>query len=195
MEWNLVIAKGEHKGKTIPIRLNPFVIGRDHDCQLRSVSPYVSHRHCMLIRRGNSLTLRDCHSTNGTFVNARKMGEVELRPGDRLEIGPLAFVVSVKGQRQQKSPPPHVSRIVSEEAIADLLLEMDKEDVTEQEPESDRRWNTGPSIPRPENPPGNGTPNAAQEKARLSPADVAAAILSQKSFAWLRKKAGNSADS
>jgi len=197
MAWNLVIDKGEYKGKTIPIRLTPFVIGRDDDCQLRPASLYVSHRHCVLIRRDDSLALRDCHSTNGTLVNGRRVeGEVKLRPGDRIGIGPLAFVVSLKGsagvnQEPKKSPSPHMPRIVSEEAIAALLLEMDNEEAA------------GKNHPHAENPPfsasegdpaktpGSASLEATPEQARLSPAEVAAALLRKKSFDWLRPKASN----
>jgi pSer/pThr/pTyr-binding forkhead associated (FHA) protein len=194
MEWNLVIGKGEHKGKIIPIRSNPFVIGRDDDCQLRPASHYVSHRHCMLIRRGSSLTLRDCHSTNGTFVNDRRVGEVELRPGDRLGIGPLAFVVSITGPVptngvHKKSGFPPKPRIVSEEAIAALLLEMDKGQVAGAEPDAGRtRRMTSISASEGDaaKVPGTASPNAVSEQTPLSPAEVAAAILKKKSFEWLR---------
>jgi len=127
MKWNLMIDKGSHKGQLIPICLTPFLIGRDDDCQLRPNDPYVSHHHCALISHGNTLVLRDCQSTNGTFVNARKIkGEVELHPGDRLGIGPLIFVVSLQGQgavNQQppKPPPARSSTLGSEEAVAAIL--------------------------------------------------------------------------
>ena len=191
MEWNLVIAKGEHKGQTIPIRLNPFVIGRDNDCQLRPASRLVSHRHCLLIRRGNALVLRDCHSTNGTFVNARKVGEVELRPGDRLGIGPLAFVVSRKGQEQPTTPRRRMPRIVSEEAIGALLLEMDMHNADGREHGAGGAWLSGSSFCAPEGeaekPPAEGS-DAAPERPPLSPAEVATAILKKKSLDWLRPK-------
>jgi hypothetical protein len=88
-------------------------------------------------------------------------------------------------------------RIVSEEAIAALLLEMDREEATGNESEAGRTWRLDPSFSAAEeNPaksPGNGTPNAASETKPLGPAEVAAAILRKKSFAWLRDKASKPA--
>jgi hypothetical protein len=88
--------------------------------------------------------------------------------------------------------------MVSEEAIAALLLEMDKEPAEEQQV-AHGKWRLASSIFTPEGDPakipGTGSPEALSEKPPLSPAEVAAAILSKKSFAWLRPKASNSADS
>jgi pSer/pThr/pTyr-binding forkhead associated (FHA) protein len=97
MKLNLVVASGVHEGKAIPITVPQFVIGRDPQCQLRPASPSISKRHCAITVRGPQVFIRDFGSTNGTFVNDKLVeGEVELKDGDRLKVGPLDFKVSLQ---------------------------------------------------------------------------------------------------
>jgi pSer/pThr/pTyr-binding forkhead associated (FHA) protein len=191
MKWNLVVDNGGHKGEMIPIRMSPFLIGRNDDCQLRPTNGSVSRHHCALIRHGNALVLRDCQSTNGTFLNAHQVkGEVELHSGDRLGIGSLAFVVSRQGQAGPQRPHQSGSpRVVSEEAVAALLLETDKEETQrgEQEGVQNSLGAGDEEFRLPQNcPPGD--PEVAPEKPTLSQAELAAAILRKKSYRWLRPK-------
>jgi FHA domain len=51
--------------------------------------------------------VRDCGSTNGTFVNNEQVAaEREVKPGDRLRVGPLEFDLRIEaGAPQPKSAP------------------------------------------------------------------------------------------
>jgi predicted component of type VI protein secretion system len=54
----------------------------------------VSRRHCLLRFQDDCLVAEDLKSANGTFLNGLRLTRPEVvRPGDRLEIGPLVFVV------------------------------------------------------------------------------------------------------
>jgi pSer/pThr/pTyr-binding forkhead associated (FHA) protein len=201
MNWDLVIDKGTHKGQLIPIDHFPFFIGRDDDCQLRPISLYVSHCHCALIRQGNQMIVRDCNSTNGTFLNNHRVkGEVEIHSGDRLRIGPLAFVISTRpaaagNQQIASAKPGPAQRTVNEDAIAAMLLEMDKE---EEEPEVQANNARGKQeIPARESE-ANSTKDSekppsetAQDEHANSPSEVAAAILGKKRMEWQRRRARN----
>ncbi len=48
--------------------------------------------------RGGQVRLRDMGSTNGTYVNNKRINEVLLRGGDRLTIGPVTFTIQVNGK-------------------------------------------------------------------------------------------------
>jgi pSer/pThr/pTyr-binding forkhead associated (FHA) protein len=124
MKICLVVADGPHKGKTIPITLAQFIIGRDPQCQLRPASSMISRRHCAVLVRENKVYLRDFGSTNGTLVNDKRVeGEVELHHGDRIVIDPLNFEIHMEAGRS--APPPRKESSESEdESIAALLLEM-----------------------------------------------------------------------
>jgi predicted component of type VI protein secretion system len=93
----VVMGTGKQEGKILPIPLAQFHIGRDPQCHLRPASPNISKRHCSLLQRDGKAFVIDYDSTNGTFVNdAPVKGEVELKDGDQLKVGPLAFVVKVE---------------------------------------------------------------------------------------------------
>jgi len=73
-------------------------IGRHDDCQIRIRSSQVSRRHCELFEEGNKLILRDLGSSNGTFVNGKRvLGQQALKPGDVLTIGGVTLRVDLLG--------------------------------------------------------------------------------------------------
>jgi predicted component of type VI protein secretion system len=105
MKMSLVVAQGVHSGKTIPITTTEFVIGRDPQCQLRPASPAVSKQHCGISIRDGKMFVRDCGSTNGTFVNGEQIAaEREVQSGDRLRIGPLEFDIKFETGAPQAKP-------------------------------------------------------------------------------------------
>src|SRR5262245_56303103 len=54
----------------------------------------VSRRHCVVRVRDGYVTVRDLKSSNGTQLNGEEVeGEQVVRPGDRLRVGPVTFVV------------------------------------------------------------------------------------------------------
>jgi predicted component of type VI protein secretion system len=92
MKLSLVVAQGVHSGKVIPVTASEFVIGRDPQCQLRPASPAVSKQHCAISIRDGKVFIRDCGSTNGTFINDEQVtAEREVKAGDRVRVGPLEF--------------------------------------------------------------------------------------------------------
>ena len=54
----------------------------------------VSRLHCRLTATRDSLQVKDLDSTNGTFVNGRRVETAELKDGDRLGVGRLELIVS-----------------------------------------------------------------------------------------------------
>lgn len=106
MKLSLVVTQGKPEGKEIPIRLSQFLIGRDPECHLRPGSPLVSKRHAAILVRDNKVFLRDFDSTNGTIVNKNPLkGEIELKDGDEVTIGPLGFRVKVSVTAQDTPKP------------------------------------------------------------------------------------------
>lgn len=54
----------------------------------------VSRLHCRLTAAAEELEVVDLKSTNGTFVNDKRVGKAHLKSGDRLRIGRVELRVS-----------------------------------------------------------------------------------------------------
>jgi pSer/pThr/pTyr-binding forkhead associated (FHA) protein len=72
----------------------PLVIGRAHDAQLVLSDPEISRRHARLETQNGTVFLRDLGSSNGTFLNGRRLtSAIELREGDEVDVGTTRLVV------------------------------------------------------------------------------------------------------
>ena len=63
------------------------LIGQRPQCDVPLCKPQVSPVHAVLFQRSGKRYLRDLNSHAGTFVNGRRIREVELRNGDEIRIG------------------------------------------------------------------------------------------------------------
>ncbi|HZE96175.1 MAG TPA: type VI secretion system-associated FHA domain protein TagH [Planctomycetota bacterium] len=78
-----------------------IMIGRsaENDIPLPDNEKRVSSKHARVEREGTSLQITDLGSTNGTFVNGRKIdanSAVELKDGDKLSIGLYSLLVTAE---------------------------------------------------------------------------------------------------
>jgi pSer/pThr/pTyr-binding forkhead associated (FHA) protein len=63
-----------------------IVVGRHPNCDARLVSPRVSRWHCCLTEVDGEVWVRDLGSTNGTWIDGRRIHSGRLRVGDVLAI-------------------------------------------------------------------------------------------------------------
>jgi hypothetical protein len=69
-------------------------IGRASSCQIRPNDTYVSQMHAKISNRNGSWVVEDLGSTNGTYLNQRKVTvPTELSPGDRIRVGKTSLEV------------------------------------------------------------------------------------------------------
>jgi hypothetical protein len=68
-----------------------LVIGRSSGCQLVLAHDTVSRRHAELFIADGRWLLRDLDSSNGTWLNGRRIVEAEVRSGDVLQFGGCRF--------------------------------------------------------------------------------------------------------
>src|SRR5438270_303436 len=105
LQVELKVLEGRQQGKTIPLHVRQFLIGREQDCHLRPNSDLVSRHHCVFTLDDFALRLRDLGSTNGTFVNGQRIqGQVVLKPGDHVSVGKLSFEIVVKEPARVGTP-------------------------------------------------------------------------------------------
>jgi hypothetical protein len=94
MDHQLIIVRGRSVSGTIRLGDGVTTVGRHDDCQLRIKSSQVSRRHCELFEKKGLLLVKDLGSSNGTFVNGKKVVDQRvLEPGDELTVGQVTFKV------------------------------------------------------------------------------------------------------
>ncbi len=97
----LIVIKGPDEGRQFDLPDGEAVtVGRDRTSHITLHDTEVSRRHAELKLVGGSCTVKDLHSANGTFVNARPVREHVLTPGDHITIGQSILVFGgVRGER------------------------------------------------------------------------------------------------
>lgn len=84
----LVVIGGTGLGRRLRVSSTPITIGRDSQCGLVLASSDVSRRHCRVELRAGEVVATDLNSTNGTYVDGKRIGEPTVLPdGSILEIG------------------------------------------------------------------------------------------------------------
>lgn len=80
-------------GRRVGIGGTALTIGRLPECGIVLDDPNVSRRHAQVRKEGDSVTVVDLGSTNGTKVNGVNVREHRLVPGDVISVGgtPLRF--------------------------------------------------------------------------------------------------------
>jgi pSer/pThr/pTyr-binding forkhead associated (FHA) protein len=125
MDVQLILVKGARKRQALRLRSEETIIGRRDGSDVRIPSAQVSRRHCRLSFQDDVLRAEDLDSANGTFLNGQRLSGVQVvRPGDRLEVGPVTF--EVKYQLSQKA----IDQLLREEAPVEAPM-MDVEELTE----------------------------------------------------------------
>ena len=99
MEVVLVMFKDDER-REFPLAKTRTILGRRQDCDLRIPTRDVSRRHCEITpgEKRSEVIVRDLGSSNGTYLNGKRIAESTLKPGDRLTVGPVTFIVQIDGE-------------------------------------------------------------------------------------------------
>ncbi len=79
--------------RALELRMGVNYVGRNPDCDFPIGHATVSTNHCELIVSHDGVLLRDCHSTNGTFVNGEPIAEAWLAAGHAVKLGDVELFV------------------------------------------------------------------------------------------------------
>ena len=74
------------------LRDRSMVFGRGQEVENKIDDKEMSRRHFQIEHKNGAYLIRDLETTNGTWVNNRRIVEAELKPGDRVIAGKTSFV-------------------------------------------------------------------------------------------------------
>jgi two-component system, cell cycle response regulator len=113
----LHVIKGPRAGEVLTVDRGDAVLGRGDDADLRIEDPSLSRMHVRFERDGDTLTITDLDSRNGTLVDGvRISGTHRLRSGDQIALGNLLIRFAVQDAAELQ-----ISRDLYEAAVRDRL--------------------------------------------------------------------------
>lgn len=85
---SLFVIRGNDQGARFELEDRVVSLGRDASNRVQLHDTEVSRRHAELRRTGDDgVILADLNSSNGTFVNGRRVQQQELKSGDQVQVG------------------------------------------------------------------------------------------------------------
>ncbi|HVE87079.1 MAG TPA: adenylate/guanylate cyclase domain-containing protein [Myxococcales bacterium] len=100
-------------------------LGRHPANTLRLADREVSKEHATIEKMGNHYLLRDLGSSNGTFVNGRRVRELRLRDGDEIALGNSRLIFH-SGDGTQPPTAPGVTVVANAQSIPAFLAQIDQ---------------------------------------------------------------------
>ena len=79
-------------GRSFVLTEDEVSIGRGASNQICINDTSLSRRHCLIKRDGETFRVIDLESSNGTFINARPIGEQCLNNGDQITVGSVLLL-------------------------------------------------------------------------------------------------------
>ena len=124
----LKVTDGPYKGQEFGFdEHDTFIVGRGRNAHFRlpGKDPYFSRAHFLIEVNPPACRLTDLNSTNGTKLNDRRVGEMDLHNGDTIKGGDTTLLVGLEGDSpterdthlavQLSTEPPGVTDAESEE--------------------------------------------------------------------------------
>jgi len=91
--YRLTVIKGFNKGDVFPLDADEVIIGRGEESGIVLNIAEISRAHAVLNKAEEGYMIKDLGSTNGTFVDKKKVGKKYLlKPGDTVMLGDAIFL-------------------------------------------------------------------------------------------------------
>jgi pSer/pThr/pTyr-binding forkhead associated (FHA) protein len=94
---------GQGFGRSYPL-VGPTVVGRAPECVLRLDESGLSRQHARLVPTAEGMQVEDLGSTNGTFINGKRIQRGFASPGDEIGFDTLRFRLTSPSQQEPAAP-------------------------------------------------------------------------------------------
>ncbi len=94
--YNLLIKKGQEFIKVYSMNKSEIYIGRHPANDIVLDDPLISRKHCRIFLKDEKLFVEDLNSTNGTFLNGKRVKTAELNEEDEIQIGIYNVILTRK---------------------------------------------------------------------------------------------------
>jgi predicted component of type VI protein secretion system len=107
----IVVQKGPYPNQDYRLAQDRIVIGRGASCNIIFPDPEISRQHARLIQdEDGRFSIQDLGSTNGTFVNGRRIsGKTLLRDGDAISLSESIVLTFLQDDPEGTGPIPDMS--------------------------------------------------------------------------------------
>ncbi len=106
----LVIYIGNNSGCQFKLNSGFMTIGRSPQADISIDDDQISRIHCVIEWMDDTITIEDKGSTNGTYIDARKVSRSTLQPGVPIQLGYSIMKIEYKTEAQIKSEQNFLSR-------------------------------------------------------------------------------------
>lgn len=100
----LRVESGPYGGRSFEVSSGVMSVGRAIDNDLVFDDPSLSRKHGRLTNAAGRVEVEDLGSSNGTWVNGRRIDRSPLQPGDVLRFGELQLLVEGEGGTPRQPP-------------------------------------------------------------------------------------------
>jgi hypothetical protein len=90
---SLIVKSEEFGGQILELNLGLNKVGRSPKNDFCFDHPSISAFHCEIVLADAQIVVRDCQSTNGTFLEGRAIKQAQLKAGQMLRLGNIELFV------------------------------------------------------------------------------------------------------
>ena len=85
--------------KTIETEKADITIGRNPNCDIYIDNLGVSKQHAKILKQDGEYVVEDLNSTNGTYVNNKRVARAIINNNDEIHIGKHSLLIRLKAQK------------------------------------------------------------------------------------------------
>ena len=100
----LLIIHGKNSGNRFDLQQRVLTIGRGQKCDIRILDDEISRLHAELRHEGKGWKITDLNSSNGLYVNGRKVASQRIVLGDQIQMGGTALRFSSTADSESRRP-------------------------------------------------------------------------------------------